>query len=137
MKYFYLPIMAVALIFTGCGENRDTHQGQSGNHLETDELQISLNDGQKWKLDDHTRAALKAMTDRIEAGGDPNVVGDGLQSDLEKLIQGCTMTGEDHNKLHTYLEHLIPAVQEASANSSADSVKKVEDLLQEYPQYFE
>lgn len=135
MKHLYLPIVAVALIFTGCGESGDTHQGHS--HLATEELQISLNDGQKWQLDDHTRSSLKAMTDRIEAGGDPKIVGEGLQSDLDKLIQGCTMTGEPHNKLHTYLEHLIPAVQEVSVDRSAESVKNVETLLHEYPQYFE
>ncbi len=136
MKYI-LPITAIILIFAGCREHHDSHHAHPDNHIETDELQLTLNDGQRWKMDDHTRAMFKAMTERIEAGGDINVVGKGLKSDLDKLIQGCTMTGEAHNQLHAFLIPFIPAVQEFSANASVESLQEVEELLQEYPKYFE
>jgi len=137
MKYFYIPIAAIILFFTACKENHDTHQGSPDNHIETGELQITLNDGQKWELDDHTQMMFKAMTERVDAGGDINAVGKGLKSDLDKLIQGCTMTGEAHNQLHAFLTPFIPAVQKLSTNGSAESLKTVEELLQKYPKYFE
>jgi hypothetical protein len=134
MKYFYLLITFFALIFTACREKPATrHEHQT----ETDELQISLNDGLRWEMDDHTRTMFKAMAGRIEAGGDVNVVGNGLKADLDSLIQGCTMTGEAHDQLHVYLSHLIPAIQEVSESGSDESLKNVEELLNEYPKYFE
>lgn len=80
---------------------------------------------------------FKAMTERVEVGGDINAVGKGLKSDLDKLIQGCTMTGEAHNQLHAFLIPFIPSVQKISTNGSVESLKEVEELLQEYPKYFE
>ena len=47
------------------------------------------------------------------------------------------MTGEAHDQLHVYLLHLIPAIQEVSENGSGKSLKDVEELLNEYPKYFE
>ena len=134
MKYVYVLITGFTVIFTACRENPATHHEHQA---EADELQISLNDGLRWEMDDHTRTMFKAMAGRIEAGGDVGAVGNGLKSDLDKLIQGCTMTGEAHDQLHVYLSHLIPAIQEVSENGSDESLKNVEELLKEYSKYFE
>ena len=134
MKYIYILITVATLIFTACRKNPAAHHEHQ---IETEELQVSLNDGLRWKMDDHTRSMFKAMVDRVDAGGDINAVGSGLQSDLDRLIQGCTMTGEAHDQLHVFLTHLIPAIQEVSENESDESLEKVELLLSEYPKYFE
>ncbi len=134
MKYVYILITFSALIFAACRENPATHHEHQ---VEADELQISLNDGLRWEMDDHTRTMFKAMAERIEAGGDVSTVGNGLKSELDRLIQGCTMTGEAHDQLHVYLSNLIPAIHEVSENGSDESLKNVEGLLKEYPKYFE
>lgn len=137
MKYIHLPITVITLIFTACGKHHGPHHGHHDDHIETDGLQLTLNNGQRWKMDDHTRTMFNTMTQRIEAGGGVDVVGKGLKSDLDKLIQGCTMTGEAHNQLHIFLVPFIPAVQGVSTNGSVESLKEVEEMLQEYPKYFE
>ena len=134
MKYVYIFITLFALIFTACRENPAAHHEHQ---IDTEELQIYLNNGLRWEMDDHTRTMFKAMADRVKAGGDINDVGNGLRSDLDSLIQGCTMTGEAHDQLHVYLSHLIPAIQEVSEIGSDESLKNVEELLNEYPKYFE
>jgi len=134
MKYVYVLITGFTLIFTACRENSAAHHEHQ---IETDELQIPLNNGLRWEMDDHTRSMFKAMADRVEAGGEVKAVGSGLQSDLDSLIQGCTMTGEAHDQLHVFLTHLIPAIQEVSESGSDESLKNVEELLNEYPKYFE
>jgi len=90
-------------MFTACTEYYDTHQASPDNYIETGELQVTLHDGQKWEMDDHTRMIFKAMTERLEAGGDINAVGKGLKSNLDKLIQGWTRTGdcEDEQRAET------------------------------------
>ena len=137
MKYLYIIIAVLMLTFTAYSESSDAHQEHADDHADAGKLQVALHDGQRWKMDDHTRSMFKAMTERIEAGGDIETVGKGLKAELDKLIQGCTMTGEAHNQLHAFLTAFIPAVQEVATKGSADSLKKVSELLREYPKYFE
>lgn len=137
MKYISLTIATLILTLTAYSEEPDTHQEHPGNHGTTGELQLTLNDGQRWKMDDHTRLMFKAMTERIEAGGEIKTVGKGLKAELDKLIQGCTMTGEAHNQLHAFLTAFIPAVQKVVTTGSAESLLTVTELLHEYPKYFE
>lgn len=137
MKYIYLPISAMILAFTACKKNQDVVHEHPEVHAETGQLEIPLNDGQKWKMDDHTRSMFVAMTERVKAGGDAAEVGKGLKSDLDQLIQGCTMEGAAHDQLHVYLVSFIPAVEKAASTGSPESLKKAEDLLSKYPQYFE
>lgn len=136
MKYTYLTILALVFTFPAYSQKPDAHDEHSDHHAEAGALQMTLNKGQKWKMDDHTRSMFHAMTKRVEAGGDIKAVGKGLNSDLDQLIQGCTMTGEAHNQLHVFLTSFIPAVQEVAKTGSAESLKTVTDLLHKYPKYF-
>lgn len=115
--------------------------GSHGSHNEGEvhdaDLDISLNAGSRWAMDDHTRSMFQAMTARLESGGQPGELGKGLQADLEKLIQGCTMTGEAHDQLHVFLMAYMPAVRELAESGATGSVDRVEGLLNEYPKYFE
>lgn len=77
------------------------------------------------------------MVTWVKAGGDPQTLGKRLQADLEKLVQGCTMTGEAHNQLHVFLTAYIPAVEKAFKSGSDESLTEVRGLLAKYPEYFE
>lgn len=144
MKYLYLLIAAIILVTAACKENSatqqekpDTREEKSDSHAQTDGLKLTLNDGEKWQMDEHTRTMVKTMVDRAEKGGDADAVAKGLKSDLDKLIQGCTMTGAAHDQLHVFLTSFIPAVQKANATPSEESLEAVEALLQKYGKYFE
>ena len=130
-----LLITCVVLALSACGSEHD--HGHSETHDDSTQLQISLNDGSKWQMDEHTRSMFKAMASRVKTGGDTRSLGGGLQTDLDKLIQGCTMTGEAHNQLHVFLTAYIPAVHEVSESGTDEALTEVQDLLAEYPAYFE
>ena len=60
-----------------------------------------------------------------------------LKADINELIQRCTMTGPDHDQLHTYLTAYIPAVTALEETGQVDDAKKVQHYLTIYEDYFE
>lgn len=100
--------------------------------------------GRRWEMDDHTRS----MFARMEAsfadadlgaleGEGLKSAGAGLQDDLNRLIEGCTMTGDAHNQLHLYLAGFIPAVAALAESGRPADGEKVQHYLEQYPEYFE
>lgn len=77
---------------------------------------LSLNNGEKWPMDDHTRAALGKLEARLKAGpasddvAGHHALGRDLDAEVKALIQGCTMKGAAHDQLHVWLMAFIPAV---------------------------
>lgn len=136
ITYIYTIFTIPFLMLIACSNHDKGHEANAHIKAESDDLHISLDDGQKWVMDDHTRSTFKTMSERINAGGDFDELGKSLKSDLDSLIQGCTMTGEAHNQLHVYLTHLSPAIEKLSSNGSEESLKNVSELLEIYPDYF-
>ncbi len=64
-------------------------------------------------------------------------VGDDLQIQIDALIQGCTMTGDAHDQLHTYLMAYINAVGALSESGDVHDAKTVGHYLKKYIEYFE
>ena len=146
-------LMIAALLMISCsGEKAD---GQAENvepaaHAEhphtaaTDGDGLVLNDGAKWQMDDHTRASFAKMADSfvkvdvaaLDTEG-LKLAGNGLKADLEGLIQGCTMTGADHDQLHVYLMKYIPAVTALQETGSVEDANQVQHYLSIYGDYFE
>ncbi|MGD9548407.1 MAG: hypothetical protein AB7V45_12790 [Candidatus Krumholzibacteriia bacterium] len=134
----FLPaaLFAAALVLTACsGPDSTDHPQQTT--AEESIPGLSLDDGAKWVMDDHTRTQFAAMTARMERGGDVRTVGAGLQEDLDKLIQGCRMTGKGHDQLHMFLVSYMPAVRGMAEDGSEESREKASELLRLYPRYFE
>jgi len=107
-------------------------------------LNIKLNGDNKWLMDAHTRSVTFEMVNRfssldIEQQDQEALIhlGEQLNQDLDTLIQGCTMKGDEHNALHEFLISFMPALQKLKTSGSVDSAKHVEHLLTEYQQYFE
>jgi hypothetical protein len=107
-------------------------------------LSIKLNGDNKWLMDTHTRSVAFDMKNRvsaldIEQQNQEELIhlGEQLSQDLDTLIQGCTMKGDEHNALHEFLISFMPALEKLKSSGSVDSAKHVEHLLTEYQQYFE
>tara|TARA_R110001592_G_scaffold59200_1_gene179600 strand:+ start:50071 stop:50583 length:513 start_codon:yes stop_codon:yes gene_type:complete len=107
-------------------------------------LTINLNGDNKWLMDAHTRSVTSDMVNRfssldIEQQDQEALIqlGEQLSLDLDNLIQGCTMKGDEHNALHEFLISFMPALEKLKSSGSMDSAKHVENLLTEYQEYFE
>jgi len=127
-------LLATALFLISCG----------GESTATADDGLVLNDGKKWQMDDHTRASFAKMAasfvdaDAAALGTDGlKQAGNSLKEDLDGLIQGCTMTGPDHDQLHVYLMAYIPAVTALQESGQVEDAKKVQHYLTIYGDYFE
>ncbi len=105
---------------------------------------MSLNNGQKWQLDSHTRSSLSKMKSSISkvdiTSAQPELLkalGSDLNQQLEVLIQGCTMVDKEHDQLHLFLTAYIPAIQDLSSTGSREAAQHVRHYLNSYTHYFE
>lgn len=141
MRFFTLSVSSVLVLFmVSCGGDHHSHQETHDHHSPADvssSLKIELNEGKKWLMDDHTREMFSVMDNRLKGDVSGSELGKLLSSDLDKLIEGCRMTGPAHDQLHVYLMDFIPAVRALSERGDEQATHKVEKLLSEYPDYFE
>jgi len=152
LKQLAISTLTVALLIScnndqvkaGHSETDDHAVHQTGEMLESGGDGLVLNQGKKWEMDEHTRNSFNKMaesflnTDHASMNAqDLKQSGTALQSELDVLIKGCTMTGEAHNQLHVYLTGYIPAVQALSESGNLDDAKKVEHYLEIYDDYLE
>ncbi len=105
---------------------------------------ITLNEGLKWTMDEHTRASFSTMADSFldldtstQETETLQQKGTELRAELNELIRGCTMTGTAHDQLHLYLTGYIPAVAALEEKGGHEEAQKVQFYLQEYSNYFE
>ncbi|MBT4036157.1 MAG: hypothetical protein HOB84_05535 [Candidatus Marinimicrobia bacterium] len=123
-------------------ESHDTHHKMAGQDDRPSGL--VLNDGKKWKMDEHTRISFVKMADSFLNTDHASMettelksVGGELQTELNVLVKGCTMTGEAHDQLHVYLAGYMPAVKTLSQNGDMESAKQVKQYLEIYDDYME
>ena len=124
-----IPILvATALIaLAGCthhaeggADHGDGHAAEPAVHDDhaPADLELTLDDGKKWPVDDHTRASAAAMielvngTEPFESVDDARAMAGALDGELQELIAGCTMEGAAHDQLHVVLAALFPRLGE-------------------------
>jgi hypothetical protein len=118
-------LIAVLLIMASCSNNQpksETEETQM--HVtETNQTQLQLNNGQKWKLDEATRQNMKEIKAYISQASHASggLSGDELQKQADKLIKDCRMTGPDHDALHAWLGTFLQHVQALKTNRDAES----------------
>jgi hypothetical protein len=144
-----INILIVAAFFVSCADDSSKSQvGEDDDHSthlsETAEDGLRLNNGDKWKMDDHTRSSFINMAGSFLNMDHSSLDGEGLKkagSDLQvqigELIKGCTMTGEAHDQLHVYLMGYMPAVDALTKSGGIEDAKKVKHYLEIYGEYFE
>ncbi len=124
----------------------DTAPASHATHAAPAGLALTLNEGAKWSMDEHTRtssAALhthlgEATPDSVEA---MTALGATLQGDIDGLIAGCKMTGPSHDQLHVFLMAFIPEVQALSGTTDLaaghENVARLKGLMASYSEHFE
>ncbi len=145
-----IPALLISLFFNaGCdSDHSDAHSTDHQSvdsatdhsahmHESSEESQITLNNGEKWLMDEHTRSMFKQMSSRLESDAAGKALGELLKADLDKLIAGCTMTGEAHNQLHLYLSKVMPTIHSLAESGQTEQQEEVKHLLATYPNYFQ
>ncbi len=118
--------------------------GQEGHGSE---LGLTLDDGEKWQVDEHTRAsaarlaALAGGAEPFRSAQDAHALAESLDRELDLLVQKCTMTGPAHDQLHVFLVAFIPRVAELKEKTEIEDLRRIRaeigSLLEAYAAHFE
>ena len=110
----------------------ETHQ-----HLDTQAIQ--LNDGKKWKVDDHMMVHFRNMEKAVSAADNENyqMLIDELASNINLLTSNCTMKGQGHDELHKWLLPFIENVKTFSNDKSKENFTIIQNSFATFNQYFE
>lgn len=148
--YLKLSVILSVALLAACshfehhhGEPSSHHTGAHASHASSESL-LKLNGDKKWLMDAHTRSVTSDMANRFatidineQSQEELTQLGEQLNQDLDKLIQGCTMEGASHNALHDFLSGFIPELEKLKTTGSVSSAKHVQYQLTEYQKYFE
>ncbi len=142
----------VALCLLGChGHGDHGHEagpeGHGADHEDAGGLELRLDDGKKWQVDESTResatrlAALVGGTESIGTVEDARALGKALDGELDTLVKGCKMTGPAHDQLHVFLVALFPQVTALEEQTELADLQvareEIGELLGAYNAHFE
>lgn len=128
-----ITLISLSLLLMSCGDNpedatiqhKETAKDEDHQHVDAS-LGIELNQGEKWKVDDHMMEHIRNMEQDIEAFNqgtqkDYNQLALALQSNIDQLTSNCTMTGKAHDELHKWL---LPYIDTVTALAEAQNEKE-------------
>jgi len=138
------------LLAGGCGHDHKDHAHsvpEPGHGGHDANVNLELNNGQKWKVDDHTRQSTEKLlhlldeTAPIGSRSDAEALAEALDEELANLVRGCTMTGPAHDQLHVFLAALFPKAAELRSQRTVKELQTVRDeissLFAAYNEHFE
>jgi hypothetical protein len=128
--------------------DKEKHQHEETTVKSADEhetVKLTLNGGQKWKLDVPTReniGLVKQVFVQAATSGKPdyNILAADLETKTNKLVGECKMSGKDHDMLHVWLTDYLAALNELKSSDAAlqeTAFHKMESQLKSFDQYFE
>lgn len=153
MKNISLFLFATALFIAGCGTSTEeipatqpapSEQATEEHHHAEEALQ--LNKGEKWKVDESMMAHLRQMEKDVntfsgKTAEDHKELAGKLQTSLDLLTSGCTMTGQAHDELHKWLVPYIDMVgayaESKTAEEAAMHFEKIKVAFGPFNEYFQ
>ena len=142
-----LAILATILVVS-CNQNKKqqtTEPVQTVEESHESEAVLKLNNGDLWMANAETTEGIQKMnqfvanfTDMENMEAYPELKSK-LEAEFGTIISKCTMTGEAHDQLHTYLLPMKPLFKDLAADDLATrklSLEKLAKHLSEYSAYF-
>lgn len=126
-------------------EAKQSKVEQKENKSQSAENHISLNDGERWRVNPEMKPPLEAAEKRLIAyrdntEADYETLSVELKGYNDQLISSCTMKGVSHEQLHLWLHphiKLVKALSEAENEKEADSIiAELETSFETYHMYF-
>jgi len=156
MKHIIFSVFLIGLIFGSSNSfaqakiketsssGVEEQQSQKAMYSEEDGIEgMRLNNGKKWKMDDHTRQSFSDMAQSflsidIQSLNQEALKTQGvsLQESLDALIRGCTMEGQPHDQLHIFLVGYMSEVESLAKTGRANNAKNIQYYLRSYSKYF-
>lgn len=149
MKKILFVLGFCAFLFA-CNQGSDkTATDESADHVHSESVALTLNNGAKWKADsitNHNVINLKTIADNFRikpfpSMNDYQILSGDLKNSLNKMIQECKMKGPDHDALHHWLEPVLKETNElkdaADTTIGRTVFKSIDKQIDDYHNYFE
>ena len=153
-----LLILLIASYAISCGNNTENSPGDTDRDTNPEKTEqkhedhvntgftLDLNNGKLWQANIETTEGVSKMvvlmdsftdTESVEAY---SILSNDLTATLNTLLKECTMEGEPHNNLHTYLYpmfDMIKGIGSTDLKTCKANYSELKEQLSEYPNYFE
>lgn len=145
-------VILFALVFNlvGCSEAETSSPKNEANSeqketVHSEKALLDLDNGNPWPANSETTQGLNNMIEITNAFSDLDNLeayqglSDTLNAEFNLILKKCTMKGEAHNQLHSYLFPMKKKFKDLTAGNIDDSKSAFEGLkahLSEYNTYF-
>lgn len=149
-----ITISALILLTTmSCSDNDEkkietqpnNQEAVHNNHDDNNEIedQLSLNNGEKWKVNEemvpHIEKSQKVL-ENLE-GDNFSELAEDMMEHTNKLIKSCAMDGPSHDELHKWLHPHIELIKklktEKDQQKAEEIVGEIEESFEVYHEYFQ
>ena len=144
-RLLIISTLILVLIFSGCDNQQKNKHGAIGRHEhagdKADSLSyMQLNSGERWLANKETTEGIKMMIEIVQNQA-VHISTDSLKNSLETkmnmIFQKCTMKGEAHEQLHSYLFPLKEKIASLEDENREKVVVDVNSYLSKYWLYFQ
>lgn len=153
-----LLILLIAAYAISCGNTSENDQDHDDHDHEEHEAEpkdeehvdsentLDLNNGNLWSANVETTEGIGKMVVLMDSFSDTESVeaysklSKDLNAALNTILKECTMEGEAHENLHTYLFpmfEMIAGIGSTDLNTCQANYGKLKEQLSDYPNYFE
>lgn len=113
-------------------EEQDTHHSK---------VAVQLNNGERWQANPETLQGIGDMLEMTNAymtgrQTDVDLLKTELQTRFQLIFTECTMTGEAHEQLHTYLVPIKGMLESLNQETASSTVQELNDYLRTFDDYF-
>lgn len=151
MKQILIAIfISVLLIGFGCtqkeklSEQHHDEQAkveQAEEHAEPEFAPVQLDNGKKWIANAETTDGIQNMLALVETQAanptsDIKVLKEKMMSEFTGIFQKCTMKGQSHEQLHSFLLPLKEKLEKLEGGEAQD-LEEIKSYLTTYKNYFE
>lgn len=151
-KIIYVSIALITLY--SCDSTESTGQAEETadkmidgkGHDHGDSEEIELNNGEKWKVEPKMMVHIQKMEKDVASFkgselADYKQLSKELNTSLDLLTSGCTMTGKAHDELHKWLLPYIDLIAELDKaekwERGALTLKEIKESFVEFNKYFQ
>jgi hypothetical protein len=140
MKKKYILFILICLVFSNC-----KNETKSKETSVDDNLELILNNNEKWLVNPETHKGIKIMDSIISVfkkkkDKDYKTLGENLSKQTSYIIKNCSMKGEPHDQLHVVLVPMLDEIGTLKESNNYTKSKKaltqLETLIQLYFSHF-
>ena len=145
MRKVFTILLGGLLIITSCSGSEET-ETTDGVEIERVEIEgLALNNGEKWSANTETiegvHNMMKLVDNTFETNEDYQKLAEDLGTEKSAIFNKCSMKGEAHDNLHSFLMPLIEKIKQLEESSEIENSSKITNEiklhLNEFDYFFE